>query len=567
MRERERRKLEADLSAYLDGELSPERMRAVERLLAESEEARQLLDDLRDVSDQLAALPRRAAPDALTAAMTRQAERRLLLDEPRSRRRWRTIRLFAQVGASAAVLVACVLVGYQAFKPPAAAPASRVPAEGVSVAQRLLSADKMRPELGQEAVATVAADVKPKGERPGVEVVENRKLAVESNELAGKQADATAVAKDVAAGRAIVATAEPQSTSGAPAPATAAPPPGAPPADSLFAFHLVESDRESEAVDLPAAAADVVAPVGAAVAAREPAITIQVAPSTEAQYRAALATLASWDRSAAGYGYRNVLEPKQVAEERGALRAGVDRVLARNAGEAPVAEAPGIRRVHQVPATEFGGRLAELQRVAPDRVRVELSFAPEDSARVVELLSAAAARGPAGAGGMAHGGGPAERPPDATAAVERVPASPAAPQVTEAAGRREMGVAAAPEVGDRAGEKGRAVVQPQAASAPVERSAAARLRAIDERGDVLTEVAEPEPRAAVMVRQFFMWVGDRLFGDAEGAAPRSGRLAATQPAEGGIAVRVIILPPPRAPASAPAGPGASQPASRPAGAP
>lgn len=119
MTEREREALRADLSAYLDGELDTDRTRAVEAWLAESNEARELLDELRDVTDHLAALPRRQAPDALAATMTRQAELRLLLSEqtPSSGRGWRIVRRGLGVSASAAVVLMCVLVGYVALQP------------------------------------------------------------------------------------------------------------------------------------------------------------------------------------------------------------------------------------------------------------------------------------------------------------------------------------------------------------------------------------------------------------------------------------------------------------------
>jgi hypothetical protein len=58
-----------DLSAYLDGELDAHRAAEVERLLAESSEARVYLDELRAVAGGLRSLPRLSAPDALRAAL------------------------------------------------------------------------------------------------------------------------------------------------------------------------------------------------------------------------------------------------------------------------------------------------------------------------------------------------------------------------------------------------------------------------------------------------------------------------------------------------------------------
>jgi negative regulator of sigma E activity len=69
------------LSAYLDGELSPSLTEKVERQLADDPQVRQLLNELRRVSDSLAGLPRVAAPDDLAEEVIQQLERDLLLDQ------------------------------------------------------------------------------------------------------------------------------------------------------------------------------------------------------------------------------------------------------------------------------------------------------------------------------------------------------------------------------------------------------------------------------------------------------------------------------------------------------
>ena len=69
----------ADLSAYLDGELSPEQTQRVEKLLAESAEARSQFDGLSRISEGLSDLPRAAAPETLVASIQRETERRMLL--------------------------------------------------------------------------------------------------------------------------------------------------------------------------------------------------------------------------------------------------------------------------------------------------------------------------------------------------------------------------------------------------------------------------------------------------------------------------------------------------------
>ena len=69
------------LSAYLDGELSPSLTEKVEQQLADDPQVRQLLNELRRVSDSLAGLPRVTAPDDLAEGVIQQLERDLLLDQ------------------------------------------------------------------------------------------------------------------------------------------------------------------------------------------------------------------------------------------------------------------------------------------------------------------------------------------------------------------------------------------------------------------------------------------------------------------------------------------------------
>ena len=69
------------LTAYLDGELSPAQRAEVERLIASESEARQLLEDLQETSRLVAALPPEQAPADLADAVVSRMERRDLLDE------------------------------------------------------------------------------------------------------------------------------------------------------------------------------------------------------------------------------------------------------------------------------------------------------------------------------------------------------------------------------------------------------------------------------------------------------------------------------------------------------
>ncbi|MBX9787574.1 MAG: zf-HC2 domain-containing protein [Pirellulales bacterium] len=67
---------EERLSAYLDGELSAEEQARVEQLLADEPAARQLLEELRVVSNTLQSLPRTRVPGDLAADVLREIERR-----------------------------------------------------------------------------------------------------------------------------------------------------------------------------------------------------------------------------------------------------------------------------------------------------------------------------------------------------------------------------------------------------------------------------------------------------------------------------------------------------------
>lgn len=125
-----------DLSAYLDGELSPRDAESVREFLAQSEEARALLRELRKVRAQLRQLPRVSPPapintDALAADWDRQRARAALSERPAVGLS-RTIRIYARIGSAAAVVLACTWVGWIALQSntPArhgAAPQSAVP--------------------------------------------------------------------------------------------------------------------------------------------------------------------------------------------------------------------------------------------------------------------------------------------------------------------------------------------------------------------------------------------------------------------------------------------------------
>src|SRR5438046_797719 len=68
------------LSAYLDGELSDAERTKVEAFVSRDPEARQLLSELRAMTQELHGLPRAKASDRLLEGVRTRLERRALLD-------------------------------------------------------------------------------------------------------------------------------------------------------------------------------------------------------------------------------------------------------------------------------------------------------------------------------------------------------------------------------------------------------------------------------------------------------------------------------------------------------
>jgi hypothetical protein len=96
----------ADLSAYLDGELGAARAAEVERLLAESPDARQMLDELHEVRDRVRALPRARVPAQLNAALRQPVQARWLSPARPSFWSGRVLRVGVPLAAAAAAVLA-----------------------------------------------------------------------------------------------------------------------------------------------------------------------------------------------------------------------------------------------------------------------------------------------------------------------------------------------------------------------------------------------------------------------------------------------------------------------------
>lgn len=108
------KKIQEDLSAYLDGELSPGRAGQVEKALADDPKLSAELDDIRAVRSLLAAMPHARAPRDMVDSVLQQAERASLValqpsDAARRPMRW------MRYAAVAALLVVATSLGVMLF--------------------------------------------------------------------------------------------------------------------------------------------------------------------------------------------------------------------------------------------------------------------------------------------------------------------------------------------------------------------------------------------------------------------------------------------------------------------
>lgn len=105
------------LTAYLDGQLSPEERAEVEALLERDPEARKLLDELRRTSELVGSLPRATAPTGFNDRLIERLERQALLgDESFAPTSGRRVLSWAR-GIAAAASIALVAAGGWWFWP------------------------------------------------------------------------------------------------------------------------------------------------------------------------------------------------------------------------------------------------------------------------------------------------------------------------------------------------------------------------------------------------------------------------------------------------------------------
>lgn len=184
------------LSAYVDGELTDDERAQVEARLANDPQARQLVDELRTLSQQIQSLPAESIGEDLRATIMQRAEREMLIGgqaekvlpkrEASTSRKWTWIAL----AAAATLLVNLMLPSIQQEEQPLAsakpvqaattddvmtaeADADRAEPEGIAAGEESLVADESndaeraeafadKPMPSEPAAAGAASDVQPR---------------------------------------------------------------------------------------------------------------------------------------------------------------------------------------------------------------------------------------------------------------------------------------------------------------------------------------------------------------------------------------------------------------------
>jgi anti-sigma factor RsiW len=109
------------LSAYLDGEATPDERELVERQLAQSEDWRDVLEEVRSTRELLLTLPRREAPTGFWDSVLQPDIAPPVQIETARRRRGKQVIGWLAGAAAAAAIAAVVLVPSQSRVKPAVA--------------------------------------------------------------------------------------------------------------------------------------------------------------------------------------------------------------------------------------------------------------------------------------------------------------------------------------------------------------------------------------------------------------------------------------------------------------
>ncbi len=334
--------LGSDLSAYVDGELSPQRARQVERLLEESEDARRLLARLRSVSQDLGDLPRVPAPETLAETIRRARERRTPPPQRGPARGWRVLRLATRIVASAAVIVICMFTGWMMhdrLAPSAPTGRDRVARRTPAPEQQFAKSDARGRVSGKLAPADMADAESP--------VVALR--ALESLGYVGADVDTEAESVPLAeapfVGEEVLIAARPP---------------------------LSEIDESTIALGAPIVAGDV-----------HTDVSVVVAPGGLDQFNRTLQVVSVWQGQATALAKDSAAEFSRKDDNGdGVLPA--PRADKRRAGEL---SGPTQRDfIVQVPPGRVAELLQSLEHQAPRQVQVVMRFKPEDLSRVQQMV-------------------------------------------------------------------------------------------------------------------------------------------------------------------------------------
>lgn len=348
-------KLGADLSAYVDGELSPERTRAVERLLAESTEARELLEQLRGISRRLGDLPRAVVPEDIAVRVLQQYEHaQTATVAARQPSQIPAFGRIARVLASAAALAFCFYTGWFMHGRVSASPTSA--ARDVPHTHRAMKSDV--PTISDSESETETLRVAPTREllaRGNTEPAEERSDA----SLGDGAAIAAADVRDLTAYETRRSAGKLTHPSGGVADDQVAVGSrlGGEPSQTTVMDDLI--------VTVPPAPAAGLSLASFASDDGPPAVQVYVAPLDEEQYVATLRAVSSWQSRLAGM---EELASKVAAESE---RTGSDRAQSYALSLSP---------------DEVAGILNELERQAPRQVNVALSFRPADLTQVQTIV-------------------------------------------------------------------------------------------------------------------------------------------------------------------------------------
>ncbi len=342
----DKEQLGADLSAYLDGELEPQRAAEIEHILAESEEARRMLADLHTVSESLGTLPRMKAPVDFARQAAKSSERQALLERP-VRSSGAVWRIVWRISGSAAVIFACAFAGWMVLHGPTSdstpaadqAEFAKAPPNGTAGAATPNTLAEM-PARDADAAAPAVAMAGSKAERlaaqPDAKMDRLRALGYADNSNLAEPTDALAL--------------DTSNTDIASKPYAAEP-------EAWVAAQPTSIDSDT------------------------PAVEITVSPQSEKEYVSSMETLERWQRLSQTQGViinRGGRGGLAGSEDMSALTENNWR-----ANETLITQ----NVVIDLPPEKMQALLVDLEAQAPQNVQVAMTFRPQSFPQVQQIMA------------------------------------------------------------------------------------------------------------------------------------------------------------------------------------